>query len=107
MKCRGGRRARHQKNIYRVTDMQRRKNRMKFGAPEEEVCEPVFLPDFSQYLIDERLWIVQIGYSGEGLGMMGQEDSGILRARVETRVCKEDDIKCWNVASSLPMPFFR
>ena len=56
---RAGRRVRKANESRRVSDLRRKQMRIKFGEQEEE-----------------------IGYSGKGLGMLGQEGSGSLRATV-------------------------
>ncbi|KAI7821577.1 Nop domain-containing protein [Gamsiella multidivaricata] len=60
-KKRGGRRARKEKELYAVSEMQKLKNRVEFGVQEEEV----------------------MGYgTTEGLGMLGQNHSGAGAGRI-------------------------
>ena len=62
---RAGRRVRKANESRRVSDLRRKQMRIKFGEQEEE-----------------------IGYSGKGLGMLGQEGSGSLRATVTEKKSK-------------------
>ncbi|KAG0306468.1 U4/U6 small nuclear ribonucleoprotein Prp31 [Dissophora globulifera] len=60
-KRRGGRRARKEKELYAVSEMQKLKNRVEFGVEEQEV----------------------MGYgTTEGLGMLGQNHSGAGAGRI-------------------------
>ncbi|KAF9104480.1 U4/U6 small nuclear ribonucleoprotein Prp31 [Mortierella sp. GBA35] len=60
-KRRGGRRARKEKELYAVSEMQKLKNRVEFGVEEQEV----------------------MGYgTTEGLGMLGQNSSGPGAGRI-------------------------
>lgn len=60
-KRRGGRRARKEKELYAISEMQKLKNRMEFGVEEEEV----------------------MGYGeSQGLGMLGQNHSGPGAGRI-------------------------
>ena len=64
-KRRGGKRARKAKERYGLTELQKAQNKIVFGAPEEE-----------------------IGYStgsSVGLGLLGQESSGKLRIKADSR----------------------
>ncbi|KAF9325526.1 U4/U6 small nuclear ribonucleoprotein Prp31 [Linnemannia elongata] len=60
-KRRGGRRARKEKELYAVSEMQKLKNRMEFGVEEQEI----------------------MGYGeSQGLGMLGQNSSGPGAGRI-------------------------
>ncbi|KAF9582541.1 U4/U6 small nuclear ribonucleoprotein Prp31 [Lunasporangiospora selenospora] len=67
-KRRGGRRARKEKELYAVSEMQKLKNRVQFGVEEEEV--------------------MMYGESA-GLGMLGQNVSGVGAGRIRAAQAKE------------------
>ncbi|KAG0226834.1 U4/U6 small nuclear ribonucleoprotein Prp31 [Actinomortierella wolfii] len=77
-KRRGGRRARKEKELYRVSELQKLKNRVHFGVAEEEVQ----------------------GYDeSEGLGMLGQSGEGIGTGRI--RVAQENNRRKGKVSNKM------